>query len=139
VNMTIPGKPTHPLLRRLPRRLKIAVISLLSFVVTTACSLARIRSTVEPDVTCYTMVAPTEPFTPAALCYEMVELTPTPTCYTATAPPVGASTATPPTSPLATPTPTSTAEARRLLLERLLAEGRFPEDTVWHLDGQLES
>jgi hypothetical protein len=133
--MTMPEEPTRPLLRRIPRRLKIAVVSLLSFVVTTACSLARLRSTVVPEVTCYAMVAPTEPPTPAVLCYEMVAPTPTPTCYTATAPPTELSTATPPTSPLGTPTPTSTVplEARRQLLEGLLADGRFPQQVVWQL------
>lgn len=137
--MTMPRRQRHPL----PLRLKITAISLLSFVVTTACSLSRLRSTLTPDVTCYSMIAPTEPPTPEVLCYEMVAPTapptPTPMCYTPSPPPTGIQTPTPPTSPLPTPTPTSTSEARHLLLERLLAEGRFPQDAIWQLNGRPES
>ena len=61
---------------------------------------------------CYTLTPP--------MCY-----TPTPTCYTPTPSPY-------PPYPVGTPQPSSTAipEARRLLLEQLLAEGRFPQDVA---------
>ena len=103
-------------------RLKIAAISLLSFVVTTACSWLRLRPTAEPGVTCYTAVAPTDPPTPVVLCYEVAPPTETPPSTTFTSP----------ISPLPTPTPTS--EARRLLLERLLTEGRFPGGVTRELE-----
>ncbi|HUX76553.1 MAG TPA: hypothetical protein VMY40_07950 [Anaerolineae bacterium] len=38
-----------------------------------------------------------------------------------------------PISPLPTPTPPPTSEARRLLLDKLLAEGRFPGDVTQEL------
>ena len=60
-----------------------------------------------PLVTCYTAPPPTE--------------TPTPTTFTS------------PISPLPTPTPTSPPEARHLLLEKLLADGRFPDDVAREL------
>lgn len=104
--------------RLLPLRLKIVVISLLSLLVTTACSLLRWRPT--PTMVCYAPVPPTETPTPFVTCYKMSAQTETPS-------------ATPPTSPLPTPTPTASPEARRLLLEGLLAEGRFPQEIVWHL------
>jgi hypothetical protein len=111
--------------RSLSRRLRIAMVSVLSFLVTTACSWLRLRSTPDPSVTCYTAVAPTKPPTPVVLCYEIAAPTETSTPDMFTSP----------ISPLPTPTPTSTPEAHRLLLDRLLAEGRFPQD----LTRQLES
>jgi len=111
--------------RSLSLRLRIAMVSVLSFLVTTACSWLRLRSPSDPNVTCYTAVAPTDPPTPVVLCYEIAAPTETPTPDTFTSP----------ISPLPTPTPTSTPEAHRLLLDRLLAEGRFPQD----LTQQLES
>jgi hypothetical protein len=104
-------------------RLKIAAISLLSFVVTTACSWLRLRPTAEPGVTCYTAVAPTDPPTPVVLCYEVSPPTETPPSSTFTSP----------ISPLPTPTPSPTSEARRLLLDTLLAEGRFPDEVTQEL------
>ena len=106
-------------------RIKITLISILSFIVTTACSLSRTRPT--PEITCYTAIAPTDPPIPEVLCYEMVMLTDTPTPTTFASP----------LSPLPTPTPTPTLEARRLLLDRLLAEGRLPQDVVQQLDESL--
>ena len=160
-------------------RFKIALVSLLSLVVTTACSRLRLRGTEEPDVLCYIVAPPTDTPTPVVLCYEVMlptetpvpgdpalshtptpTLTPTPVCYTATP----SSTSVPPKTPtvmcyappadaglpaldtddsripLPIPTPTATptmgtTEARRLLRERLLAEGRFPEDVARRLGG----
>lgn len=106
--------------RSLSLRLKIAAISLLSLVVTTACSRLRLHATPEPM--CYVMVAPTDTPTPIVMCYEMVAPTETPTPAIFD-------------SPLPTPTPTSTPQARRLLLDRLLVEGRFPEDVARQLAG----
>ncbi len=105
----------------LSRRIKFAIVSLISFIVTTACSLTQSRTT--PTVLCYTQVGPTHTPTPVVLCYEVVEPTGTPTPFTS------------PLSPLPTPTPTSTPEARRLLLDRLLTEGRLPPDVVRQLEG----
>jgi hypothetical protein len=80
-------------------------------------------------VVCYDVGLVTETPTPFVSCYKMVAPTQTPT-------------ATPPTSPLPTPTPTAPSEARRLLLEGLLADGRFPQQVVWQLEdwqpGQLK-
>ena len=103
-------------------RAKIAVVSLLSFLVTTACSWLRLRATPTPDVTCYIMVEPTDTPTPVVMCYEvqMPTETPTPTPFIS------------PISPL--PTPTPTPEARRLLRERLLTEGRFPRAVAQQLE-----
>ena len=114
--------------RSLSLRIKITLVSLLSFIVTTACSLSRTRPT--PEVTCYTAIAPTNTPTPEVLCYEMVMPTDTPTPTTFTSP----------LSPLPTPTstPTPTPEARRLLLDRLLAEGRLPKDVAQQLDESPE-
>lgn len=55
-------------------------------------------------------------------------------CY-APPPPTETPTPTSPVSPLPTPTPTSTPEARRLLLERLLAEGCLPKHVACQLKG----
>ncbi|RLC95466.1 MAG: hypothetical protein DRI77_10000 [Chloroflexi bacterium] len=103
--------------RSLKLRLKIAAVSLLGFLIPSACSLRP---------TCYTpVVTPLPTDTP----------TPFVTCYTAPAP-----TATPittfisPISPLPTPTPTTTPEARRLLRERLLADDRFPDNIARELE-----
>jgi hypothetical protein len=121
--MTIPGQQKRPL----SLRIKITVISLLSFLVTSACTLLRPRPT--PFVTCYAMVAPTATSTPFVTCYTMPPPTETPdsTLFTS------------PLSPLPTPTPTATPEARRLLLGRLLAENRFPQDIAWQLSELSES
>jgi hypothetical protein len=104
-------------------RLKIAAISLLSFMVTTACSWLRLRPTAEPGVMCYKAVTPTDTPTPVVMCYEVSLPTETPPSTTFTSP----------ISPLPTPTPTPTSEARRLLLDKLLAEGRFPGDVTREL------
>ncbi|MCP4536768.1 MAG: hypothetical protein GY832_06445 [Chloroflexi bacterium] len=114
--------------RSLLVRIRITLVSILSFIVTTACSLSRVRPTPEP--TCYTVISPTEPPTPEVLCYEMVieatnTPTPTVTCYTATPSTF--------TSPLLTPTPTPTPEARHLLLDKLLTKDRFPQDIARQL------
>ena len=111
--------------RSLSFRLRIVTVSVLSFLVTTACSWLRLRSTSDPRVTCYTAVAPTNPPTPVVLCYEIAAPTETPTPDTFTSP----------ISPLPTPTPTSTPQAHRLLLDRLLADGCFPQDVTRQLEG----
>ena len=105
-------------------RLKIAAISLLSFMVTTACSWLRLRPTAGPDVMCYKAVTPTDTPTPVVMCYEMSLPTET----------LPSTTFTSPISPLPTPTPTPTSEARRLLLDKLLAEGRFPDGVTLELE-----
>ena len=119
--MMIPDKQKRPVMLRL----RITVVSLLSILVTTACTLTRQRSTPTPVVLCYKGVAPSEPPTPTIF-----------TCYTAP-PPTVSPTPTALTSPLPTPTPTSTPtpEARRLLLERLVAEGCFPDGVDDGLEG----
>ena len=131
--------------RSLSVRVKVLVVSVLSFVVTTACSWLRVRSTPEPNVTCYTMSPPTNTPTPVVMCYTMPPPTNTPTpmvmCYEAMIPTETptSTTFTSPISPLPTPTPTAstsplpTPEARQSLLEQLLAEGRFPEDVAREL------
>ena len=119
--MMIPDKQKRPVMLRL----RITVVSLLSILVTTACTLTRQRSTPTPVVLCYKGVAPPEPPTPTIF-----------TCYTAP-PPTVSPTPTAFTSPLPTPTPTSTPmpEARRLLWERLVDEGRFPDGVADGLEG----
>lgn len=106
--------------RSLGLRFKIALISFFSFLVTTACAL--LRPTREPSITCYATLplAPTDTPTPQIVCYVAPPLTETPT-------------PTPSTSPLPTPTPTGTPQGRDQLLERLLAEGRLPEDVAHEL------
>ena len=104
-------------------RLKIAAISLLSFMMTTACSWLRLRPTARPDVMCYKAVTPTDTPTPVVMCYEVSLPTETPPSTPFTSP----------ISPLPTPAPTPTSEARRLLLDKLLAEGRFPGDVTQEL------
>lgn len=105
-------------------RTKIAVVSLLSFLVTTACSWLRLRATPTPQVMCYIMIEPTDTPTPVVMCYEVQMPTETPTLTTFISP----------LSPLPTPTLTPTPEARRLLRERLLAEGRFPRAVARQLE-----
>jgi hypothetical protein len=119
--MPIPDKQMRPTMLRL----RITAVSLLSILVTTACTLMRQRSTPTPVVLCYKAVAPAEPPTPTVF-----------TCYTAP-PPTVSPTPTAFTSPLPTPTPTSTPtpEARLPLLERLVAEGRFPDGVADNLEG----
>ncbi|RLC95467.1 MAG: hypothetical protein DRI77_10005 [Chloroflexi bacterium] len=124
--MEVVDKPdTSRRKKSLSLRAKVAAVSVLSFLVTTACAWLRLRSTPEPIITCYEMVAPTDPPTPVVMCYEpIIEIaTPTPTTFIS------------PISPLPTPTPTATPEAKRLLLDRLLTEGRFP----YPIARQLES
>jgi hypothetical protein len=170
-----------------PLRVRIALISLLSLVVTTACSRLRLRGIEGSDVLCYTVVSPTDTPTPFVICYitRKVELppdTPTPVCYTPTPSLSASHTPTPtltPTPLCYTPTPSPTAisadtpplltpakappvmcyvpredvepaapgpvdvtlptptpsEARHLLLEELLARGRFPNDVANELEG----
>jgi hypothetical protein len=119
--MPTPNKRKRPVMLRL----RITAVSLLSILVTTACTMMRQRSTPTPVVLCYKMVMPTEPPTPTIF-----------TCYTAP-PPTVSPTPTVFTSPLPTPTPTSTPtlEARRLLRERLVSEGRFPNGVTDGLGG----
>ncbi|MBU0702527.1 MAG: hypothetical protein KKC18_01510 [Chloroflexi bacterium] len=92
--------------RSLKRRLKIVAVSLLGFLIPSACA---------PPPMCYVPPAPTDTPTPFVMCYVAPAPTETPTTFTS------------PLSPL--PTPTPSPEARRLLREKLLTEGRFP-DTV---------
>jgi hypothetical protein len=98
-------------------RFKLAVVSFLSFLVTTACSWMRLRATPTPEVLCYVVVAPTDTPTPVVMCYEMVVPTETPDTFT---------------SPL--PTPTTTPEARRMLQNKLLADNRFPSAVARRLE-----
>ncbi len=98
--------------RLLKLRLKVVVVSLLGFLVPSACA--------PPPPTCYVPPAPTD--TPAPLV----------TCYTAPAPTSTPDTFTSPISPL--PTPTPSPEARRLLREKLLTEGRFPGKVARELE-----
>jgi hypothetical protein len=99
----------------LKRRLKIAAISLLGLLVPSACA--------PPPPMCYVPPAPTDTPTPFVTCYTAPPPTETPTPTTFTSP----------ISPLPTPTPTSAPEARHLLLEKLLADGRFPDDVAREL------
>jgi hypothetical protein len=156
--------------RKLPihTRIKIAIASCLSLIITTACTLLRPRPTSE--IMCYQVAPPPTdtPSTPIVMCYEIAVTlpstptiespTPSPMCYT----PTPSSTPTPSDSPLATSTltptietptlsplcytplpsqtltpppqdalaPTSTLEARRLLREKLIVAGRFPDSVV---------
>ena len=114
--------------RPLSLRVKIVLVSLLSFLVTTACSWLRLRPT--PMVTCYEAVAPSDTPTPFVTCYTAPapSTTPTPLCYTPTPSPTTF------TSPLPTPSPSPTPEARRLLRDRLLAGGRFPQNVARQLE-----
>lgn len=121
--MTSSNRPEHPL----TLRVRITAVSLLSLIVTTACSLLRSESTPTPDAMCYVMAEPTNTPPPIVTCYTAPPPTETPTPTTFTSP----------LSPLPTPTPTPTLtpEARRLLLDELLAENRFPQDVVRQLEG----
>jgi len=65
--------------KSLSLRAKVAAVSVLSFLVTTACAWLRLRSTPEPIITCYEMVAPTDPPTPVVMCYEPIIEIATPT------------------------------------------------------------
>jgi hypothetical protein len=103
---------SKPLLKR---RLETAVVSLIAFLISLACSLKPLRDTPTPAPMCYTATLPaTDTPEPIGVCY-----TPTPSPITFVSP----------LSPVPTPTP----EARHLLQERLLAEGRFPQDVVREL------
>ena len=99
--------------RSLGHRLKLAAISFLGLLIPSACS------TVTQPM-CYVPPPPTDMPTPFVTCYTAPPPTetPTPTPFTSPLSPL---------SPLPTPPPTSTAEARRLLLDRLLSEDRFPD------------
>jgi len=119
--MSDPARQKH----LLSLRVKVAVVSLLSFLVTTACSWLRLSGTPTPQITCYIAVEPTDTPTPIVMCYEPQIPTETPTLTAFTSP-------LSPLSPL--PTPTPTPEARRLLQERLLAEGRFPRAVARQLE-----
>ena len=112
--------------RPLSLRVKIVLVSLLSFLVTTACSWLRWRPT--PMITCYEAVSPSDTPTPFVTCYTAPSATPTPLCYTATLSPTAF------ISPLPTPSPSPTPEARRLLRDRLLAGGRFPQNVARELE-----
>jgi hypothetical protein len=108
--MPTPAQRKH----QIPARIKIAAVALLSSIVTLACAATRQRPT--PGVLCYQVIAVTDTPTPFVTCYEAVIPSETPTPFV---------------SPL--PTPTATPEARHLLLERLLAEGRLPENVIQEL------
>ena len=95
-------------------RLKIAAVSLLGLIVPSACA--------SPTPTCYEPQVPTDTPLPQAICYTAPAPTQTPTPFSS------------PLSPLPTPTPTSTPEPRRLLLDRLLAQGRLPPDVARQLE-----
>lgn len=122
------------------KRLKITLVSLAALVISAACSPKPTQKT--PTITCYEPAVPTDTPEPIVTCYTatapLLTFTPTPTamCYTPTAlPPTltpTPSTFTSPLSPL--PTPTSMSEARHLLRERLLTEGRFPQDVTRELE-----
>ena len=103
-------------------RLKITVVSLVALVLSAACSPKPTQET--PTITCYEPAVPTDTPEPIVTCYTATAppptFTPTPTTFTS------------PISPLPTPTPAS--EARHLLRERLLAEGRFPQDVARELE-----
>jgi len=122
---------SKPLLKR---RLETAVVSLIAFLISLACSLKPPRDTPTPAPMCYTTTLPaTDTPEPIGVCYTPTASVETPTstfpppvCYTPTPSPI---TFVSPLSPVPTPTP----EARRLLQERLLAEGRFPQDVVREL------
>ncbi|MBU1747166.1 MAG: hypothetical protein KKA73_05720 [Chloroflexi bacterium] len=125
--MAIPPRPQLGSLR-----VKLALISFGTFLVTTACGWLRPCAEPTPVITCYTAVAPTASSTPAVMCYEVIlptiTATPSPTmlmCYTPTPSPVCYDTATIP-GPAPVTTPSATPQARQTLLETLLAEGRFP-------------
>jgi hypothetical protein len=83
------------------------------------------QASVVPMPLCYTATPSHTPTpTPRPMCYTQP---PIPTCYTPTVTPH-----TQTQSSTATPTP-ATPQARRQLLDRLLAEGRFPPDIAREL------
>jgi len=122
------------------RRLKITLVSLAALAISAACSPKPTQQT--PIATCYVPLMPTDTPEPIVMCYTATAPpptftpTPTPMCYTPTAPAptltLTPNTFTSPISPL--PTPTPAPEARHLLRERLLAEGRFPQDVARQLE-----
>ena len=122
------------------RRLKITLVSLAALAISAACSPKPTQQT--PTVTCYEPVVPTDTPEPIVMCYTAsappptFTPTPTPMCYTPTPLPLiltpTPDTFTSPLSPL--PTPTLAPEARHLLRERLLAEGRFPQGVARELE-----
>ena len=105
-------------------RLRITLVSLAALVLSAACSPKPTQQT--PTTTCYEPVMPTDTPEPIVTCYTATAspptFTPTPTPDTFTSP----------LSPL--PTPTLAPEARNLLRERLLAEGRFPQGVARELE-----
>lgn len=138
-----------PLEARVKRRLMVIIISGLATLVTVACSLLRIARNLRPDPMCYEPPPPTDDI--IVTCYEAVEPTktpmispldsplptptPTPVCYTATPSPTD--TPTPalcyiaaPQTPTPRATPTTEPESRDALRDRLLAEGRFPDEVA---------
>jgi hypothetical protein len=100
---------------KLSRKLKLLVTSGIALGLAARCA-----AEPTPDVLCYAPVAPTPTETPMVMCYEPpppIEETPTLT----------------PTATLtdsAEITPTPTLESRRVLMERLLTAGRFPEGVM---------
>jgi len=120
------------------KRLRIAVVSLATLIISAACSPKPAQDT--PVIMCYEAAVPTDTPEPIVTCYTATAspptFTPTPMCYTPTAPAptltLTPNTFTSPLSPL--PTPTLTPEARHLLRERLLAEERFPQDVARELE-----
>ena len=133
-DMATPDKQRKSLMLRL----KITVVSLVALVLSAACSPKPTQKT--PTITCYEPAVPTDTPEPIVTCYTASAppptFTPTPICYTPTASPrpftPTPTTFTSPISPL--PTPTPAPEARHLLRERLLAEGRFPQDVARQLE-----
>jgi len=121
-------------------RLKITVVSLVALALSAACSPKPTQKT--PTITCYEPAVPTDTPEPVVMCYTATAPpptftpTPTPMCYTPTPLPLTLTptpdTFTSPLSPL--PTPTLAPEARHLLRERLLAEGRFPQGVARELE-----
>ena len=121
-------------------RLKITLVSLVALVLSAACSPKPTQRT--PTITCYEPAVPTDTPEPIVTCYTATASPPTftptppPMCYTPTPLPLTLTptpdTFTSPLSPL--PTPTLAPEARHLLRERLLAEGRFPQDVARELE-----
>ncbi|MBU0491852.1 MAG: hypothetical protein KKA73_05725 [Chloroflexi bacterium] len=100
-------------------RVKLALLSFGTFLVTMACGWLRPCTDQPPITTCYAIALPTDtPTPPIVTCYTAVPPTATPSptlvCYTPTPRPMS------PTPPSVTP------QARQILLETLLAEGRFP-------------
>ncbi|MCP4536767.1 MAG: hypothetical protein GY832_06440 [Chloroflexi bacterium] len=93
--------------RSLRQRLKILMVSLFAFLLPPLCAC------------CYAPPPPPEELTRMAT-------TPTPTTFMSPLSPLP--------TPTPTPTPTPSPEARHLLLQRLLSEGRLPQVVVRELE-----